>query len=374
MQPEPTNEILDTSEYELLVALARTALTPAREAQAAALLERPLRWGYLRALARYHGVTPLVYSHLKRHFEEAVPEDALGDLHDQVHAQMASSLFLMSEMGTLGRLFKEEAIPAISVKGISLAQEVYGNLALRPFVDIDLLIRRSDFGRLEELLLGRGFQQIEMKGWQKSLYLFVNRQYTFWRPAIEGKGRLYSVLDVHTDLLPPGYSYGEGFDDLMARSVPMPAAQGGIHTLRPEDLLIVLCFHGFKNRWDRLKHVADVAEAVRAYPDLDWGEVFARAHAMRGRRVILLGLYLAHHVLGADLPAPIRSELEDATYERLGRPLIDRLPQQAHLTVEPYWDRVALNIGAQDGLAGRARYGLFVLGRRAVEVLLPESA
>lgn len=374
MNHELKNESPDGSEYELLVALARAELAPTHVERAAALLGRPLRWGYLRGLARYHGVTPLLYSHLKRHFDGDVPADALSELHQQVHAQMANSLFLMSELGTLGRLFKEEGIPAISVKGISLAQEVYGGIALRPFVDIDLLIRRSDFERLESLLTGRGFRQIKMKAWQKALYLFVHRQYTFWRPAIEGQGKLYSVLDVHTDLLPPGYSYGEGFDSLMARSVPMPEAQGGIQTLRPEDLLIVLCFHGFKNRWDRLKHIADVAELLRAYPGLDWDAVLRRATTMRGRRVILLGLYLAERVLDAALPDAIRAELRDGAYDALGQPLIDRLPQQAHIVVEPYWDRVALNIGAQDGLAGRARYGLFALGRRAAEVFLPEGA
>ncbi|HEU4684145.1 MAG TPA: nucleotidyltransferase family protein, partial [Nitrospira sp.] len=80
-----------------------------------------------------------------------------------------------------------------------------------------------------------------------------------------------------------------------------------LQVLPPEELLAILCVHGSKRAWEKLKWAVDVAELVRA-SRLDWRRVFARAAQWKCRRMVLLGLGLAHHLLNASVPPTILSE------------------------------------------------------------------
>ena len=324
-------------------------------------------------LAGYHGVQPLLYLHLREMSEELLSTEHMVQLRGVVGARSAHSLVLVHELGRLSGLFEVAGIPFIALKGPVLAQTVFGGVAHRPFVDLDLVIRDGDFGRVEALLGAEGYRSSALAPFQKSSYLYIHGQYTFWR-RIHQMGSAASVLDVHTAVMPPGYSYDESFDDLYARSGTVPMAGTATHTLAREDLLLVLCFHGFKNRWDRLKYVCDVAELLRSYPEMDWDAVYDRAGAMHSRRVLRLGLAMAAGILEAPLPEEVRRDVRrDRRVAALWEALRDRLPEQAHMRVEPYMDRVRLNTLAQDTIVGQLRYGAYAAARRLTELYLPES-
>lgn len=80
--------------------------------------------------------------------------------------------------------------------------------------------------------------------------------------------------------------------------------------LCPEDLLILLCVHGSKHAWEQLKWVCDVAELVRRRPALDWSRVLFQAGEWRCRRLVLLGLAMAHSLFDTAVPRTILQEIE----------------------------------------------------------------
>ncbi len=361
-------------EYKVLTLCCRTELTPTHTEQIVRhLSDEDLQWNYLVTLAGYHGVQPLLYCHLRTMEDRLLSEQHMTWLRGMVGARSAHSLILMQELGRLSDVFKDEGIPMMAVKGSVLAETVYGGVALRPFVDIDLLIHREDFAQLEDLLHRQGYGSRELSPFQKTSYLYINGQYTFWR-RIQSLGAAAAFIDVHTAIMPPGYAYSEDFDSLMARSMTVPIAGRQVPTLGREDLLQVICYHGFKNRWDRFKYICDLAELIRAYPDLDWEAVYHRMHAMHSRRILRLGLFLASELLEAPLPDQVREDvLKDKRVRELGQDVIDRMPRQAHIKVEPYWDRVRLNVLAQDTIGGGLRYGAYSAARRVTDLYLPES-
>ncbi len=357
-------------EYQLLKRCCRTELTEA-EWIAHCLGDERLDWGYLVALAGYHGVQPLLYYHLRNQDEQLLSEPHMTWLRGVVGARSAHSLVLMHELGRLTEVFEREALPVLAVKGAVLAESVYGSAAVRPFLDVDLIVRRSDFGRIERLLERDGYDSKELNPFQKVSYLYVHGQYTFWR-RIKNLGEAQAFLDVHTAIMPPGYAYAEDFGALWGRAVTAPIAGRPVPTLGREDLLLVLCYHGFKNRWERLKYVCDLAVLLRATPELDWDAVYRRAEAMNSRRVLDLGLLLAADLLGVDLPRWVREGIrQDHRVRTLGWSVTEWLPRQAHVKVEPYWDRVQLNVLGQDGLRGGLRYGAYAAARRVAELYLP---
>jgi hypothetical protein len=79
--------------------------------------------------------------------------------------------------------------------------------------------------------------------------------------------------------------------------------------LAPEDLLIVLCVHGSKHVWESLKWVCDVAELLHSHQHLDWSRIFSSASTWRCRRMVYMGLSLAHLVLDAPLPVTVLARL-----------------------------------------------------------------
>jgi hypothetical protein len=94
-------------------------------------------------------------------------------------------------------------------------------------------------------------------------------------------------------------------------------------SLAPEDMLLTLCAHGASHCWTHLSMICDIAELLRSQKHLDWQQICRRAGSLGSLRMVLLGLSLAHELLGADLPAEITSQ---AKADRLLEPLV----QQVH--------------------------------------------
>jgi hypothetical protein len=59
-------------------------------------------------------------------------------------------------------------------------------------------------------------------------------------------------------------------------------------------MVIVLCFHGHKHAWRNLKWLADLIYTISNHPDLNWHKVFVRAGNVGLKRIVLIGLFLAH--------------------------------------------------------------------------------
>ena len=81
--------------------------------------------------------------------------------------------------------------------------------------------------------------------------------------------------------------------------------------MSPEDLLMVLCIHGSKHCWERLGWICDVAEVVRANPELRWDEIMSRSSACHISRAVLLGLDLAESLLDAPVPELISRAIQN---------------------------------------------------------------
>lgn len=361
-------------EFQVLLQCSRTELRPEHIDRTEALLQAPaLNWGTLVATAGYHGVQALLYRNLRKVDNALLSEEHVKWLRGVIGTRSAHSLILVSEMGRLVRLLGDEGLPFIAVKGPVLALGPYGEIGMRPFVDLDLIIDGKDYARLEAVLAADGYTSKPMSGFQKTSYLYVHGQYSFWR-RLDHVAKAYAFLDVHTAVMPPGYSFFHTFEELLERSQPMMIGGGEVATLKPEDLVQVLCFHGFKARWDRLKYVTDLAEVIRAYPELDWDEVYGQMDAMHSRRTLQLNLYLASILLDAPLPDAVRRDvLGTPQVKALGDQLAERMPQQAYMKVEPYRERVRVNMSGQDSLRGKMRYGAYAAVRRLAELYMPKS-
>ena len=145
-------------EHELLLCCARTSRTPEIAAQIGTLLREGMDWEYLLRAANVHGVASLLYWHLDAACSEAVPENVFGRLRDHFRSNGLHNLFLTGELLRLLNGFGAHGILAVPYKGPALAASVYGNLALRRFVDLDIMVRRRDVPKGKEVLASLGYR------------------------------------------------------------------------------------------------------------------------------------------------------------------------------------------------------------------------
>jgi len=130
------------------------------------------------------------------------------------------------------------------------------------------------------------------------------------------------LVDVHWRFSPVYSSLPLETDDLWQRLEKVNIGKQSLFTLSAEDLLIVLCCHGFTHEWERLVWVCDVATLVGRRENLDWDYLFLKAKRLGVLRIVFVGLALAGE-LGAFLPPHVLASLEeDVTANRCAEELM----------------------------------------------------
>ncbi|HEX8092115.1 MAG TPA: nucleotidyltransferase family protein [Blastocatellia bacterium] len=304
-------------ERRLILCCAATALDHERLNSIKALLETEIDWGCLLKEAERHGVIPLLYSNLDANFPGAVPEPFMSALRDYFRKNLISNLLLTGEMCGILDLLESHGVSAIPFKGPTLAVLAYGDIAMREFRDIDLLVRREDVLKARALLITRGYApDQELNRAQEVACLKSESEYGF-------KGRCY--LELQWDIVPRNHSFKLNDEELWRHTDHVNIEGYRVASLCSEDLLLLLCAHGSKQSWGRLSLVCDVSELIRARTDMDWDRLFERARGLGGERMLATGLSLANRLLGARLP---EAALERINADQTAQALCERAVEQ----------------------------------------------
>lgn len=288
------------SEIELFLCCARTRMEEGHVARLRQLLDGALDWAFILDFAESHGLVPLLYTHLHARAPEKVPPAVLAKLRDQFRRISALNVYLSGELRRLLKLFAAHDIDAIPYKGPALAATAYGNIALRHFGDLDILVRQRDVLRVMRLLVAEGYAlHPPLNGVQQELMLRTQCNLPFTRDA----HRL--IVEIHWRVSARLFSSPLDEETLWDNLRTDTFEGTTINALAPEDLLLSLCVHGAKHLWERLSWIADIAQLLEVYPDLNWTNLLERARLTGTERMLLLGLHVAHDLLGARLAARV---------------------------------------------------------------------
>src|SRR5262249_28128936 len=130
---------------------------------------------------------PLLAFTLCGSFSQACPEGIADRLRAFLRVNASRNLLLAHELLRVIDLLGANGIRAIPYKGPLLASQVYGDLGLRLFSDLDILVHEWDYHiRIPEVLFANGWSEMAEHGYERS----------FSDPS----GRI--KLDVHQGLTP----------------------------------------------------------------------------------------------------------------------------------------------------------------------------
>ena len=312
-------------EDELLLCCARTSRTSEITIRIEALLRAGVDWKYLIRTSNAHGVAPLLYWHLSSVRKEDIPTDILDYLQEHFFANSLHNLSLTGELLRLLNVFEAHGILAVPCRGPVLAASVYGNLALRRFLDLDIMVRRRDAMKAKELLTSLGYRpKHRLTRAQEAALLRSRFEYIF----VRDDGRI--TVELHWEIV-DHFALPLEPELLWGRLRRIPLGNDTVPSLSPEDTLLTLCAHGSKHLWERLGWICDVAELIRVRQDMRWEQVMAQASALGGERMVLLGLLLASNLLGATLPAQVLQSIHtDPMVGVLARRIQERLFKMAN--------------------------------------------
>lgn len=313
-------------EARLLLCVASPMEEPRRLACLQTLAEQHLEWDFLLEAGIHNEMLPLLYWHLNAACPDRVPTSIMRHLRSFFYQTSVRNLALTGELVRLLELLRGHGIEAVPFKGPSLAQSLYGNVALRRTIDLDILVRRHDVDLTKRLLIEENYRlTADMSAEQELAHLASHYHFEFHRQ----KGDVH--VEIHWELLPKDCGHFDTsyvWDHLTTDNL----AGQTILTLRPEELFVWLCVHhGSKHEWDRLKWLADVARMIDAHRNIDWSGVLVRARSLGQERSVLLGCFLAESLLGVTLPGEIRSALSsDASLAARAALIRGRLFRRGH--------------------------------------------
>ena len=343
-------------EQELLLCCARTTASDRIAARVREIAAKKIDWEYLFLLARRHSIVPLLYRQLDQHASDLVPPAYFNQLKKHYFENVARNTILTAELCRLINRFADSGIEAISYKGPTLAVFAYGDVALRRFVDLDVIVKRSDVFNAREILLAEGYTPSKSLSLnQQDLLLRSQHNMQFTRD----NHRL--IIELHWEVAPHLFASTVDSDRLWENLAPVDLNGASVKTLSAADLLFSLCVHGSRHLWERLAWICDVAELLARH-SFDWPTLLKRASQADIDRMFLLGMYLAEQLLGAPLPAEVKQRCEaDSRLASLAGNLVEHLFNGTTHVPATSREIFRYNIGVRKTLGARARYILYML-------------
>jgi hypothetical protein len=301
---ELSMEVTDWGLCQLLIDCLRMEASGVETCRLSGL--SPERWRAMLALAASMRLKPLLWHRLRnKGLDAAIPVQVAEELRE---AFRRNTLKNLSNYGDLHRLLsklKPTGIPLILLKGIFLADAVYGNMGLREMSDIDVLARSSDLAQINEILTDIGYVPIQ------PIILDVIFKTQLHMPRMVKNG--CADIEVHWNLTSPGKKYTIDPGGLWDRAVPVRVAGCDALAISIEDLLLHLCLHtSYQHQFAfGLQPFYDIAETIALFgSSLNWQATAERAERWGWQRGVYLALRIARELTGADVPTDILKRLQ----------------------------------------------------------------
>ncbi len=195
-------------------------------------------------------------------------------------------------------------IVGMPFKGPAWAECLYGDIALRSWDDLDVLVCYDQVAASREVLLAHGFvdgspfnprlARLRRGGWGQMALRTPDQGVTLelhWEVTAG-----FSAGSLQADAL---FSRAERLQ-LLGREVPIPC---------PTDRLLITCLNGSRDRWDTVEGLLGLAVQVREAGGSSWSQVLGAAQESGCHRRVTIGIAHACRLLAQETPPEIEEAL-----------------------------------------------------------------
>ncbi len=241
---------------------------------ARALTQQEFDWEALDRIALSGGLAPLLYSLVRGH--NLLPPQLEQTLQSAYYDTARRNLSMLHRLGNVLRQLRATGVEVIVLKGAGLASAVYGNVAVRPMGDVDLLVRPAQASTALDVLGSLGYTQGDTEPHAGDALAYENEV------MLRHPGGAGVTIEVHWNLIDsPHYQRAIRLDWFWETAQPVEIGQAAAWILGPEAQVIHLCahltlHHGSEGRlW-----LHDIAEVIALYQSqINWEQLLAQAQA-----------------------------------------------------------------------------------------------
>jgi len=277
--------------------LSRRQLREADKDFIADFLKQDVPWEHLVSFAELEGVAGFLYHHLRHSSPAEPPKPTLKQLENITLQSAKNSLAIIVEARALSAMLAGAGIPVVALQGLSLIR-LYKNPRLRPLWDADVMVRKSQKGKLKKLLLEAGYE-VQINAYPDLLF------------------RDGFCVDIHTHILnlerieSREYIFPKDLTVMWQRAVPLFDEPCGILTLDPFDNFIALAAHALKHGYARLGWLADLHESLLelAVKPVGWEELVGRTKSWHQERIVLYAMILVEGIFQMKIPSWVKAGL-----------------------------------------------------------------
>lgn len=311
-----------TGERTFMLACARLDPDPDAVAAAARGVEA---WDGVIAEARSHHLLPLLSRAADAAPLAPIPENVRTQLREVRRKTQARNAVYLQCAAEVLRAFANAGLSPVVLKGVALVENLYQDIGLRAFCDLDALLPIEDLETAERVMAQLGYRP-EPTPHTRDWY-FVNY---YQLPRYSRPGAQFCV-ELHWDLGRRPNPFRLDVAAMRARAVPATAAGVPVHVLDPEDQLVHLAVHlAWGNGFDlHVRGIVDIAEILRR--GIDWTVFEQRVRESNTAQVVVPAIELAHWLLGANVDQRTMNRLQKLRGGPLSR-AVTRIGQSRVLT------------------------------------------
>ncbi|MFJ7991196.1 nucleotidyltransferase family protein [Peribacillus frigoritolerans] len=266
-------------------------------------------WELFLQLARHHRVYPVIYSKLINIDKRLIPKNVMQSLYQAYQKNTFQMLYLSGEMEQISKLFTENQINLLYLKGPVIAADLYGDISLRTSKDLDILIPIDSLEKAEKILLSIGYEKEVVPNilneWK---WRFHHVVYYHPKKNIE--------LEIHWRLQPCPLTEPK-FNELWERKRKGTITSYPVYFLGKEDLFLYLVSHGARHGWFRLRWLLDIDQMIRKGLNLD--EINILLNKYQNRHIVGQALILASELLNTPIKADLKKLSEGNDSKKLAQ-------------------------------------------------------
>ncbi len=206
--------------------------------------------------------------------------------------------------GMILEALREKQIEVIVLKGLYLLESVYSNIGLRTFVDLDLMVHKSDLAAASVVMQGLGYQLSAYFDFEDA-----NRDIKHLPTIIKAGAPL---VEIHWSILEEDEPFAIDMEEIWRHAQSARVAGVDVKALDLEDLILHLSIHfTYQHRLKAgLRSLFDLAVIHQKYQtQIDWPKLIETAKEWKAERVIWLTFRLLERVTGVTVPAAVYQDL-----------------------------------------------------------------
>jgi hypothetical protein len=273
--------------------------------------------GHMHRLVAHEGRTGQLGKKGERGFSSAVIDPALIErLSALQRAAVQRSLrqtgYLLRTLHSLDRA----GVKIIPYKGPAWAEALYGDVAMRTWADLDLLVPHEQVPVVRDTLLAAGFQD----GNAFNTRMLEQRRQG-WGELHFAAPHIGMEMDVHWEVTVGFSGRSIPAEDLVARARRSSLLGRPVLGLSDEDMLLTSAIHGSRHRWNAIELMLGLATLATS-SNVCWARSVETARAAGCRRRLTVSAAHVMHVLGIPIPREISEQL---SRDPIGRALLRSL-------------------------------------------------